>query len=169
MRLFATIIPVSLSFGIACLVGCSAEHVTAVDDTDALVSDDLPVEGDPWGVCDVNFTCSNPDGGCMGWADPGSCPTVEGEECKIDRYLLGCVHWCNSNADCPAPLSGDAESVCSDDGECFLTCDDGTTCPNGYECVASPEYVGTPSPFPPHMCMQVFDPDAIPPSVMPEE
>ena len=40
----------TLTLGIAGLVGCSAEHVTAVEDTAALVSEGEPVPGDPFGV-----------------------------------------------------------------------------------------------------------------------
>src|SRR6188508_261365 len=147
MRVIISI--VSLSVGIPCLLGCSAEHVSAVEDSHALISEGEPIPGDPWGVCNLDWKCSNPDGDCLGWVEPGSCQ----EPCVIEGFLIGCVHWCATSADCPVPLSGEAVPTCSE-GTCLLSCESGS-CPNGYSCIASDPRLDGSNPYPPHMCMEV--------------
>lgn len=157
MKVLVSILPLSLTVSIACLVGCSAEHVTAVDDSHALVSDSAPVPGDQWGICDErNWECSDPDGGCIGWYEREECGAADEKECEIDRYLVGCYHDCQIDAHCPVPLSGDAAPVCVDQ-KCYLSCDDGRTCPNGHSCVAGPLFTSAGEyPNPPLVCTQVF-------------
>ena len=168
MRVIISIVP--LSVGIACLLGCSAEHVTAVQDSEALLSEGEPVPGDPWGVCGTDWTCSShPRGGCFGWTEPGSCRSEGTEPCEVDveLYLIGCEHSCTTSADCPVPLSGDVVPTCSDEGQCYLACESGS-CPNGYSCIAVAGHHA--SPFPPHMCMQSVGPEYWDPGPhMPEE
>ncbi len=55
------------------------------------------------------------------------------------------VNWCTQACDveaqdCPAPSEGDAEPFCrggngGGDAQCLLTCEEGTVCPTGMECV----------------------------------
>src|SRR6187399_2766439 len=89
MRVIISIVP--LTVAIACLLGCSAEHVSAVEDSEALASEGEPIPGDPWGVCDKHWTCSTyTAGGCLGWTDPGSCESEGTEGCEVDveQYLI---------------------------------------------------------------------------------
>jgi len=46
-----------------------------------------------------------------------------------------CTGPCESEADCPAPATGDATVTCSGDpAGCVLECDEGEACPDGMEC-----------------------------------
>lgn len=107
---------------------------------------------------------------CAGVAQGGSCDDCEfsADEaaCEYacqsggDTYLLNvgtCDRACNSAADCPAPLSGDAAPVCG--GICFLACDSDTTCPDGFSCVAQDEFNYPDSGWTPpaSACMHILD------------
>lgn len=155
MRQLVTIVILNLSFGTACLVGCSAEHVTAVEETDALVSDDLPVPDDPFGVCDEELICTDPAAGCGGWSDLSACSSDEA--CDAASYPVSCIHQCGTSADCPVPLSGDSVPVCHS-GFCQLPCD-AATCPNGLSCVAPIAGSGSDGYYLPQVCMREFGPE----------
>jgi hypothetical protein len=84
-----------------------------------------PGDGDDWPPPDPD----NPYPNCFeeecpgpgGWGMIGPC----GETCM-------CSIPCNSDADCPRPLTGDAKPVC--EYECMLVCDPQTICPDGMYC-----------------------------------
>lgn len=142
---------VTLSFAAACLVGCGAEHVTALDEYWTQVSAGEPIPGDPWGACDLGWRCSNPEGNCSGWVSPGSC---EGEGCEAKRLFIGCSHACSESGDCPGPQSGEASPACVD-GRCDLVCDPDSACPSGYDCVAR-QPTNDMNTTASNVCMQVY-------------
>lgn len=151
MLMKALVSYVTLGVAVACLLGCGAEHVTALDEYWTQVSVGDPIPGDPWGTCDLRYTCSNPDGLCTSWLSPGSC---QGVACEAERLLIGCTHACNAVGDCPNPRSGQAVPTCVD-GLCYLSCGDGSTCPSGHDCVSGLAVADTDATVL-HVCMRVY-------------
>jgi hypothetical protein len=52
-----------------------------------------------------------------------------------------CEHRCQSDSDCPAPDSGTGVATCLffadpsvEDGTCVVSCDNGETCQDGFQC-----------------------------------
>jgi hypothetical protein len=122
--------------------GCSDEVVDAIGDSSAALdpsAGEVPVHGDPWGTCvpdpalELGAKCSNNGRTCSGdLANPTPSTSCTSGFASQDR--LTCLYDCTTDADCPAPLSGNVEGACVM-GMCWLGCDDGETCPNGLTCV----------------------------------
>lgn len=152
MKMPVSIVPLSL--GVACLLGCSAEHVTAVDDSQTL-SIDGALE-DPWGLCDASWTCSVPGVPCVTNVIGGPCDS----DCEL-RVIMSCNHECETDSDCPVPLTGEIAPVCHEGaGVCQLPCGDGAACPDGFACVAY--WTDEENPTPVSLCQQDFGSQTFP-------
>lgn len=96
--------------------------------------------------CFGGFICLFPVGGVVeGVPLYGDCASAPGAMCP-DGYCLTapgfgvCTHECNDVSDCgPVPATGTAVVSCTDvtgdmTEECWLSCENGETCPDGMEC-----------------------------------
>lgn len=75
------------------------------------------------------------------WPESDACPSSDcgGATVAQCREGVACRHACTTAADCPASGSGKPSIVCSQTqigGQCFLSCDQGETCPDGMRCEA---------------------------------
>jgi hypothetical protein len=150
---------------------CGAEHVSAVDESDnelSLIAENPPNPEDPYGSCILDetssdmfpFECSANGNTCWGWGEGGHC---DENGCDFGPYYAVCSHTCETDSECPVPITGDAKPICREGhSACELPCDETTTCPDGSTCVATStpgvidEIDGNPMPSP-YLCMQVFD------------
>ena len=127
---------------------------TTTDATTGGPCDGVVCDDDEVCVAGVCFPTDTSTGECQPapgqWAD-----CIDGEACGADGQCLGtgqpgqgsCVFECMDVCECPAaPPTGDAAPACEDiagpggpDGipECFLSCADGETCPDGQECLVN--------------------------------
>jgi hypothetical protein len=150
---------------VAFIAGCNPTTLSPIGEASGeLEAITGEVDADePWGEC---FDVSEP--GDM--PQPSSCSAggscyglgqlVPEEELT---WVVGCNHPCETAADCPTPLSGTAVAVCDHagapevPGACWLTCDGGAACPDGFECIEGAELEGIgPKTGSESACMQVF-------------
>lgn len=125
---------------------------TTTDTTSGGPCDGVMCDDDEVCIAGVCFPTATSTGECQPgpgtWAD---CP--DGEACGGGGQCVSagepgqgsCIFDCNDACDCPAaPPTGDAEPACEDiagaggpDGmlECYLSCENGETCPDGQECL----------------------------------
>lgn len=111
------------------LGGPGAECVTSEDCDPALAPDCVDADGD--------LLCAPPCGDSGGCSTPGfECsPTEIGDRCLPPGLPLGAP--CEANPDCRT-------GICA--GTCTRLCDDGVSCPGGFECREAGEHSGC---FPP--------------------
>lgn len=92
---------------------------TAADSSSGAPATTGPSPGDPYGSC-----------------ERAEC--IAGSQCEpIGSLPLTCAPECDSDAECPAPLAGEAIPTCvgmGSDKWCVLACTNGTQCPDGMDC-----------------------------------
>ncbi|MFO0547818.1 MAG: hypothetical protein U0271_05495 [Polyangiaceae bacterium] len=110
------------------------------------------------------FGCTTREAECTGWGGAGHCDL---ETCDVGPFYAYCGSYhCDSDADCPVPLSGDVAPSCLHQF-CQLACDPlEDQCPDGFGCFSTadwgwsdPSSGRVPAPF---MCMQRFDVEMVP-------
>lgn len=160
---------------------CNPVSTSAIGESPLTEGEELPEAVDPADpyACAINASgddswtlgCSVDQSlGCAGSGQLGMCGecefSVDEAACELacqsgeETYSLHvgtCDRACNSTAECPAPLSGDADPVCG--GICFLACDSNTTCPDGFVCAPENEfnYVDSGWTPPAFACVQIVD------------
>jgi len=155
-------------FGVLGLASsCAAQHASAVDAKDDELSSETPVDrgeanpNDPFGACVlvddltdiIPFDCAR-GGSCSGYGMGGPCEGRDGEAvCDTGPFYMICENPCDSDDDCPIPLTGSAAPVCHDE-LCQLPCEDDAECPDGFSCHEARD--GDTS-SPPRSCVQILD------------
>ena len=130
-----------------------------------------PVEADdPYGACErdtsdpnrpFHYVCTAGGGDCTGWGSGTAVCSAVTYQCDYDQvFHQVCDHPCQTAEDCPVPKTGNAHAICQPEVHaCQLTCDESTTCPDGYVCTPTADWglssggVPIPAPF---MCMQTL-------------
>jgi hypothetical protein len=112
-----------------------------------------------------SIECTASDGGCTGWGGGGYC---DESGCEVGPFNTYCDLPCQSDADCPLPLTGTARPICHPGVHaCQLPCGDDVACPVGMACMDTSPWGLSDSngPIPaPFMCMQSLDIEVVPPS-----
>lgn len=152
------------------IAACGQNRVGAIEEAGSPVVG-APNPEDPFGYCYFEPTDEGEGGG--GPTSPGlfymKPSSEEAFSCTGhgEAYVAGqqtCVTHatpvfpCDTDADCPSPISGTSQVVCLGH-HCTLPCNDGETCPDGLTCDDAWIYDGaTGAPLPtPKLCMSVVE------------